>query len=82
MIIGLTTGDKAGAGYNRTRNYLYDVNCTYIELKQAYEQGVNICGVDLTKDIACEYEDSSMSIGDIRSLLHYGIISKTYYTIT
>jgi len=73
MLIKLITGSTAGHG--KTEDYYYDVNVEHSkELWDAYKRGVEICGVDLTKDLCTEYEDNGITIGDLRKLFKHDVI--------
>jgi len=78
MLAKLVIGDPSDDGHGRTDDYYYEINVeTYSQLLSAYQRGVKICGVDLTKNICCEYEDSGIKISDLRKLLAHGVLELT-----
>jgi hypothetical protein len=59
MIFEVNIGDWSKDGHNQSKRFLFQTSATREEIKKAYDKGVKILGVDITK-YCSDYEDSSL----------------------
>jgi len=55
--INLVVGDWSDDGHGRTETITINTNLTRSEVQRAYKAGVELIGVDLTKEVCRDYED-------------------------
>lgn len=60
MIIKLTVGDWSCDGHNQSSDFYIESSVDETEIELAYKKAVGIIGVDLTKDVCCDYECNSI----------------------
>lgn len=72
QIINLVMGDTSRDGHEKTESVFILTAASVQEIRDAYEVGVCICGVDVVNKVAEAYEDSTMSEEDIQSLEAHG----------
>ena len=56
----LKLGDWSDDGHGKTEDVFIQCNLTMEELQAAYKKGSKKVGVNLSDDVCCEYEDSSI----------------------
>ena len=71
-IITLTMGDWSHDGHNMTTTVTIRSNLDRSSLEAAYEAGVEKTDVDLTEDIARDYEDGRFPDEDVEALMKFG----------
>ncbi len=71
--INIMTGDWSDDGHGQTDTTIIKTNFEKDQIDEAYKQGVLIVGVDLKRNIACEYEDDLINKEDIAKLKLHGI---------
>lgn len=70
--ITLVVGDWSHDGHNMTQNFIIRCNLTVKELDKAYKAGVKKVKVDLTEDVARDYEDYVLSKADAQKFAKTG----------
>lgn len=68
----LVVGDQSHDGHSRTCDIHIKCNKDAYTLRTAYANGVRISGVDLTRDIANNYEDSLFPDDEVEKLKIHG----------
>jgi len=61
MQIKLVIGDWSGDGHEKTVDFIVDTNCSEEQLEEAYKKGVEVCGIDLTRNFCEEYEEDFLT---------------------
>lgn len=56
-LVSLVVGDWSYDGHNQTESFTIKSNLTGRQIEKAYAEGAKRLGVDLKKQVACEYED-------------------------
>lgn len=74
-IISLVVGDMGGDGHEKIKKRYYRTNLPKQEVKDAYNKGVELLGIDITK-YCQEYEDNSVPKEIIDKLLEKGFESE------
>lgn len=73
-VINLLLGDWSGDGHSITETVTIECNRNVETLKMAYERGVELTGINLTKDICSDYEDNKVSSEIIETLKVFGMV--------
>jgi hypothetical protein len=71
--INLVIGDWSDDGHGKKDKFTIKCNLDKKALEKAYKKGVKKVGVDITSDVAHEYEDSTISKEDWDKLLKAGM---------
>lgn len=71
MNINLVLGDPSDDGHGHTETFVISTGFTPEGIKEAYQQGVLICGVDLVEDVCCDYQDSRIWCEDLKKLMQH-----------
>ena len=72
--VTLIMGDPSHDGHNQTETFIVRTNLTQVQIEAAYQQGVQIIGFDLVKDVANRYEESFIEHDDFLKLIDSGFI--------
>lgn len=68
----LTVGDWSGDGHSRSDSINIECNLTVKELQAAYKAGAKKVKLDLTKDVAEDYEDCYIRADELAKLRKHG----------
>ena len=71
--IELIAGDPSGDGHKMTDNLIISSNLTRDQIRHAYKVGTALVGFDLTKEVAADYEDSTISYERLMQLKNAGV---------
>jgi hypothetical protein len=69
----IVVGDWSGDGHNITEKYRYKFNMSPGHVKEAYQVGTNMVGVNLSGTVAKEYGSSTLYENDYWALCKAGI---------
>ena len=72
FAITLVIGDWSTDGHGRVERVHIVTNRTESGLRLAYKKGATIVGLDLTAEVAHEYEDSTLRVDALRKLVEAG----------
>lgn len=72
--IELMTGDWSYDGHGHTSSMSISCNRSRDELRDAYARGAKITGVDLTKEVACNFEDNGLPLKFVERLMAHGFV--------
>lgn len=75
--INLICGDPSNDGHGQTSAQMIYSNLTLSEIEEAYTKGVAVIGLDVSADVASEYEDRSISDEAIELLKKAGFDTGT-----
>ena len=76
----LVIGDWSHDGHCQEETYMISSNLTRDEISDAYEKCVNKIGINLTKDIAGNYENNMILKDDINKFISAGhVVSDEYF---
>lgn len=73
-IINLRMGDWSHDGHSQTEVVTIKSTLTSDELKEAYNKGISIIGVDLKENIASKFEDSTLNEDDYKKFKDAGLL--------
>ncbi len=77
-MINLVMGDQSGDGHGRTEHVTIISNLEKKDIEIAYKAGAKKTKVDLSKNIACDYEDNKISKEIIEKLIKFGFKGLDY----
>lgn len=71
-IINLIVGDWSDDGHGRTSSFTIEANMPLYEVENSYKMGVLKTGLDLTEDVACDYQDPRIRPEQLQKLQRHG----------
>lgn len=78
-VISLTMGDWSHDGHCMTSSVQVETNLTLDELGAAYAIGVAKTEVDLSEDVACDYDDAQVPDEVIEKLSRFGLKPEEFF---
>lgn len=75
-VIYLTLGDWSNDGHGRTERFAIESNLPRSLFVEAYEAGASKLGVNVMRDVACDYEDGYISEEDLQKFRDAGFLFK------
>lgn len=67
--VTLVLGDHSGDGHGRTHRQTICCNMNAAAVQKAYRAGVELCGVDLSANVAAGYEESDINLKQLQKLV-------------
>lgn len=78
-IINLTIGDWSNDGHGKTSSVTISSNLSEEEIRDAYSVGSKIVGFDLSESVCSDYQDTSLSVAYLSSLVKHGFDEQSIY---
>jgi hypothetical protein len=78
-LINLVVGDWSNDGHSQSDTITISSNLEKADVEKAYKAGAKKLKLDVTKDVATDYEDGALSIKQWKKLAKAGLTLETLY---